>query len=392
MSSRAVAASILGRVIRSGAYSNVLLGTLGGTPDDALVRRLVYGSLRQLPAVDQLIATASHRPLADIQPELLDLLRIATWELHFGDGAPHAAVNEAVQAAHPVAGPSGAGFVNAILRRVGRLEPPDDSDDSIRLAAPRWIVERLSTAWGREEAAEFLLQSQLPAARTVRIRPGAAREGEPIPGIAGAAVVDQTVEAAAVMDPSSVAVGLAVDVAPGHGVLDMAAAPGGKTMHLADQLAGQGFLVAADRHPRRASAARRRLVQAGVDVPWIVADGRRLPFGDATFHRVLLDAPCTGLGTLRRRPEIRHRLDPEAPARAGRMQRQLLESALRVTKSGGMVLYAVCTVFPEETVDVVSGLNAEPPSGLPGRPYGAGWLLAPHLTGTDGMFMSCVRR
>lgn len=387
-----MAASILGRVIRSGAYSNVLLGTLGGTSDDALIRRLVYGSLRQLPAIDQLIATASHRPLADIQPELLDLLRIATWELHFGGGAPHAAVNEAVQAAHPLVGRSGAGFTNAILRRVGRLEPPDGSDDSIRLAAPRWIVERLSTAWGSEEAAEFLLQSQLPAARTVRLRPGAAQQGEPVAGIAGAAVVDQPGEAAVVMDPSSVAVGLAVDVAPGHGVLDMAAAPGGKTMHLADQLAGDGFLVAADRHPRRASAARRRLVQAGVDVPWIVADGRRLPFGDATFDRVLLDAPCTGLGTLRRRPEIRHRLDPEAPARAGRTQRQLLESALRVVKPGGMVLYAVCTVFPEETVGVVSGLNAEPPPGLPGRPAGAGWLLAPHLTGTDGMFLSCVRR
>ncbi|NNF11130.1 MAG: rRNA small subunit methyltransferase B, partial [Acidimicrobiia bacterium] len=118
MSSRATAASILGRVIRTGAYSNVLLGTLGGTPDDALIRRLVYGSLRHLPAIDQLIARASHRPLADIQPELLDLLRIGTWELQFGDGAPHAAVNEAVEAARPVAGRSGAGFVNAILRRV----------------------------------------------------------------------------------------------------------------------------------------------------------------------------------------------------------------------------------------------------------------------------------
>ncbi|MBT8215287.1 MAG: methyltransferase domain-containing protein [Acidimicrobiia bacterium] len=392
MSSRATAASILGRVIRTGAYSNVLLGTLGGTPDDALIRRLVYGSLRHLPAIDQLIARASHRPLADIQPELLDLLRIGTWELQFGDGAPHAAVNEAVEAARPVAGRSGAGFVNAILRRVSRLDSPADSDDEHRLAAPPWIIERLSAAWGREEAAAFLLDSQRPAPRTVRVRPGGGPHGVPIPGIAGAAVADDPGSDAVVMDPSSVAVGLAAGISPGQWVLDLAAAPGGKTMHLADQLAGSGVLVAADAHPRRAASARRRLARAGVDVPWIVADGRRLPLRDATFDRVLLDAPCTGLGTLRRRPEIRHRLNPDAPARAGRLQQQLLESALQVVKPGGMVLYAVCTVFPEETVDVVAELNAAPPPGLPGRPAGKGWLLGPHLTGTDGMFLSCVRR
>jgi 16S rRNA (cytosine967-C5)-methyltransferase len=188
-----------------------------------------------------------------------------------------------------------------------------------------------------------------------------------------------------------VAVGLAVDGQPGLSVLDMAAAPGGKTLHLHDQLQGRGTLIAADRHQRRVLSARRRLRRLNVDLPWLVADGRRLPFAGPTFDRVLLDAPCTGLGTLRRRPEIRHRLQEDAPSRAGELQRELLEAALSVVKPEGFVAYAVCTVFPEETTEVVAGFSAQAPTGLPGRPLGKGWLLGPHLTGSDGMFISLVR-
>ena len=138
-------------------------------------------------------------------------------------------------------------------------------------------------------------------------------------------------------------------------------------------------------------SARRRLLRHGADPSWVVADGRRLPFEASTFDRVLLDAPCTGLGTLRRRPEIRHRLQEDSPARAGELQRELLEAALTVVRRGGVVTYAVCTVFPEETIEVVADLAAEPPTGLPGRPFGKGWLLGPHLTDSDGMFISLVR-
>lgn len=179
-------------------------------------------------------------------------------------------------------------------------------------------------------------------------------------------------------------------------VLDMAAAPGGKTLHLFDQMGGEGSqlkgaLVASDRHERRVVSARSRLRELGAELPWLVADGRRLPVPDKTFDRVLLDAPCTGLGTLRRRPEIRHRLEFGDPARLGGLQHELLTEALRVTRPDGYVVYAVCTVFPEETVDVVAPHRAAPPPELPGRAAGKGWLLAPHLTGSDGMFISVVR-
>jgi 16S rRNA (cytosine967-C5)-methyltransferase len=160
-------------------------------------------------------------------------------------------------------------------------------------------------------------------------------------------------------------------------------------MTAANPAAG-GLLVASDRLERRVVSARRRLRRLGLDLPWLVADGRRLPFPARVFDRVLLDAPCTGLGTLRRRPEIRHRLVREDPHRAGQLQRQLLDEAVRVVRRDGLVVYAVCTVFPEETVDVVAGFQARPPKGLPGRPAGDGWLLGPHLTGSDGMFISLV--
>ncbi len=392
---RAEAAAIVGRVLRSGAYSNVLLGTLGSEPDDRLVRRLVYGTLRQLLAVDQLLEGASSRPLAAIEPGLLDILRVGAWELRFGDGAAHAAVNEAVSIATAGHGKRAGGFVNAVLRSIQRadVELPSGPDDrALALGAAPWMLERLTNAWGEAEAGAFLSSSLEPAARTARRRPGAGDGvGTPVPGIQGAVEVDGELRGLLPMDPSSVAVGWAVAPRPGMTVLDMAAAPGGKTMHLYDQMAGEGILVAADRHRRRVESARGRLEKEGVAIPWVVADGTEPPFAAGTFDRVLLDAPCTGFGTLRRRPEIRHRLTEAAPAAAGALQRRLLEAALELVKPGGFVVYAACTVFAEETTDVVAGRRAEAPTGLPGRPAGNGWLLGPHLTGTDGMFISLVR-
>lgn len=120
------------------------------------------------------------------------------------------------------------------------------------------------------------------------------------------------------------------------------------------------------------------------------ADGRRLPFRTASLDKVLVDAPCTGLGTLRRRPEIRLRVTESDRDRLAALQRSMLDEALRVVRPGGRVVYAVCTVTSAETTDVVSGLPARPPEDLPGRHLEGGLLMAPHLTETDGMFISVV--
>ena len=258
-SPRAVAATFIGRVLRTGAYSNVLLAQIEDTPDGRLTRRLVYGTLRYLLRIDRLLAGASNRPLGDVEPGLLDTLRVATWELRFGDGAPHAAVNEAVNVAQRRIGKPAGGFANAVLRAVQSSDedlPADAPGTALRLGVAPWILERLTAAWGAGDAVEFLTRSLEPAARAGRVRPGAsATGGTAVAGIGDAVVGASPQEGIIAMDPASVAVGSAADISPGMTVLDLAAAPGGKTLHLYDQLAGRGTLIAADLHPRRATSA-----------------------------------------------------------------------------------------------------------------------------------------
>jgi 16S rRNA (cytosine967-C5)-methyltransferase len=214
----------------------------------------------------------------------------------------------------------------------------------------------------------------------------------PVPDISGAFVLSNTSavpDNISIQDGASVAVGLALDPQPGDRILDLAAAPGGKTLHIADRLGSVGLVVASDQNPRRVAGARRRL--AGSPVRWCVADGRRVPFPAACFDRVLLDAPCSGIGTLRRRPEIRFRVSAARIDQLSLLQAEMLEEAMRVVKPGGTVVYSVCTVTPQETLNVIDQLPTEPIAGLPGRAWGSGWLLGPHLTGTDGMFITKIR-
>ena len=219
--------------------------------------------------------------------------------------------------------------------------------------------------------------------------------GKPSPGIAGAYYVDGPVTPGheiTYSDAASTAVGLALGSQPGERVLDMAAAPGGKTLHLWDLAGGEAEVVALDRHRRRLRSAQARLAESGATPIWINGDGRRLPFAEGVFDAVLVDAPCTGLGTLRRRPEIAMRLAEDSPGKLGVQQAKMLAEAWRVTRPRGRIVYSVCTVFPAETVDIVADYPASAPVGLPGRLWGKGLLLAPHVTGTDGMFISRIER
>jgi 16S rRNA (cytosine967-C5)-methyltransferase len=154
-------------------------------------------------------------------------------------------------------------------------------------------------------------------------------------------------------------------------------------MHLTD--AG-GKVVALDRSPKRVLRARGRAGEAG----WMIGDAVNPPLEPGRFDRVLLDAPCSGFGTLRRRPEIRHRVSPARVRELADLQRQMLARALSLLAPGGCLVYSVCTVVPAETVEVVKEWGAHPPEGLPGRVWEAGLLLAPHLTGTDGMFIALI--
>ena len=152
------------------------------------------------------------------------------------------------------------------------------------------------------------------------------------------------------------------------------------------------MIVAMDRNAGRIATAKRRLLRLDADVCWVIGDATTPPFERESFDRILLDAPCTGLGTLRRRPEIRHRLRPESAAEAGHLQRQMLDAAVSLLRPGGRLVYSVCTVTPEETVDVVADIGSHAPENLPGHGIAGGVLLAPHVTGSDGMFIAVIDR
>ena len=400
---RVVAATLLERIIEEGAYSNVLIRT--GTRDlehrDAVfVQRLVYAAIRHLTRIDRTIARYAHRT---IEEDVRNVLRIGVGEILFTDGDDYAAVDSAVEAVRALGSPRAAGFVNGLLRNVVRNGEPElpagTEGEALRFGVPPWMFESLVDAYGTEAATAFLDASNQPAKVGVRDRRGV-QPGTAVEGIAGAFIVDDIGRyrseiadgALAVSDPSSIAVGLALAPRPGDRVADLAAAPGGKTLHLWDLMEGEGMLVAVDRHQRRAATAARRLHRMGVDVPWIVGDAADPPLRPGTFDRVLLDAPCTGLGTLRRRPEIRHRIGPENPAEAGRMQRRMLDAATALLRPGGRLVYSVCTITPDETTRVVDGTGSRPPDELPGLELDGGILLAPHLTGSDGMFIAVIER
>jgi 16S rRNA (cytosine967-C5)-methyltransferase len=392
LSTRALAARTLGRVLNEGAYSNVLVARAepNGNVDHGLYQRLVYEALRHLTGIDEAIERATSRKLERIQPEVLSVIRIGTVEVRYLRRAAHSAVSYAVEAVRELGKPKAAGFVNGVLRSVARsVDDRVPADDY--LGYPLWLYERLEAALG-EDARSFMEASNQPAAMGIRSRNGT--DIGIATGIVGARYMahDDAIGGLVrngsidVIDPASVAVGNALNVEEGDIIADLAAAPGGKTRILADATGPHGLVVACDIHPRRLVSAKKRSSTIE-QIEWVVADAKNPPFGRHTFDKVLLDAPCTGLGTLRRRPEIRHRIDPDAPQSYGSFQRRLLEGALGLVRPGGRLVYSVCTVFPEETTEVVAGLGGHAPLGIEGNLLGDGVLLGPHISGTDGMFI-----
>ena len=396
-STRALAARTLDRVLNAGAYSNVLVANAESTANlnHGLYQRLVYEALRNLAGIDEAISRATPRKLDRIQPEVLSVLRIGTAEVRYMRRAAHIAVHSAVDATRELDKPGATGFVNAVMRSVSRtVDDPVPAD--AYFGYPLWLYDRLEDVFG-DAARSFMEASNQPADTGIRSRDSVERgRGTHIAGgryVVHDDAIGSLVDGGLVdiIDPSSVAVANALDIDPGDVVADLAAAPGGKTRAIADRIGPAGFVVASDIHVRRLMTAQSR--SADMDhVKWVVADAQDPPFRRQAFDKVLLDAPCTGLGTLRRRPEIRHRLDPSAPLAFGALQRTLLEEALGLVRPGGRLVYSVCTVLPEETTDVVAGLGGSAPSGVPGTPCGDGVLLAPHTTGTDGMYIAVFDR
>lgn len=384
-------------MVREGAWTQQALAPVTRALSDIdrkQAEALTFGTIRRLQRIDRGISAAASRDLSKIEPAVLDALRVATFELWFGRAPTAVAVDTGVEVVRSISGRA-AGFANALLRRLAKGEPSLGTGveaRSLELGLPAWLVEDLDRAWGEAETAAFAEASLSDAPVSVRHRPGTPiPDGSLVPGVPDAFVIEAgRLGVHPLQDPSSVAVGHAVRVRPGELVADLAAAPGGKTMHLIDQTATSGFgggqVVAFDSSLKRVLRASRRAPEAF----WMVGDAISPPFKPATFDRVLLDAPCSGFGTLRRRPEIRHRASRSRVEELADLQKRMLAAALGLVKPGGRLVYSVCTVVPAETVEVVSGFGSVPPEGLPGRIWEGGLLLAPHLTGTDGMFIAVI--
>jgi 16S rRNA (cytosine967-C5)-methyltransferase len=385
LQARHLAAEAVGRVIREGAFSNILVETQTSTlhpREAARVKALTYGVLRRVERLDSAIEEGAGRGIGEVDLVLLDRLRVSTFELLYSDLAQPIVVSAGVDLIREIQ-PKAAGFANAVLRRVA--ERGRETEEALDL--PPWLTRALEEAWGDGQAYQFALASAAEPERVVR-GPQGAGVGDEFPGIPGAFSIPPgpIPQGTTVQDAASIAVGNSVAAELGMRVIDLAAAPGGKTSHLLDQVGETGLVIAADSHKRRVSDARRRVPGAC----WVVADANALPFRGATFDRVLLDAPCSGLGTLRRRPEIRFRVTEAEVRRLATRQQGMLERAMDLIGPSGQLVYSVCTVTPEETVQVVAGLGFEPPS-VPGVVWGDGRLLAPHTTGTDGMFVALHR-
>jgi 16S rRNA (cytosine967-C5)-methyltransferase len=308
---------------------------------------------------------------------------------------------------------------------MARLGPPwpEPESDAVALSYPDWIVDVLVAELGAEDARAALVAMNQPPAMTLRVNPRRADTAAVEKAItrAGARVergrlVPEALVVQGVGDPArlpairdglatpqdqaSQAVVAILDAAPGARVADLAAAPGGKATGIAERAGDTGCVVAVDVDPgrtRRIALASARLRLAHVHP--IVADGRVPPLRDGVFERVLVDAPCTGLGVLRRRPDARWRIEPSAVAELAALQRALLQAATALVRPGGLLVYSVCTLTRAETVgiddwaaDNLAGFHAVAPPRDPWVAHGRGALLLPQAAATDGMYVLVQER
>jgi 16S rRNA (cytosine967-C5)-methyltransferase len=384
---RRAAHAVVVRTLADGAYSDrALHGEARDLEprDRALAKQLAFGTVQRRLTLDHVIAAHVDRRL---EPRVRAALQLGLFQLMFLDGvAPHAAIGEAAELAKPSPGHR---LVNAVLRRVQRegVELPSDATPAgaaIRHSHPLWIVELWWDWLGPQATRALLAANNEPAELALRVNAlveydlddvAGRREGEAIvvdgpfdalahPGYAAGAFTPQS--------RASQLVARTVAPAPGERVLDLCAAPGGKTTHLAALMQGEGEVVAVERHPQRARALQATCARMRAANVTVVAADARDHDGAGSFDRVLLDPPCSGLGTLRSHPDLRWRTSPEAIDALAAEQDALLRSARRALAPGGTLVYSVCTLSPREERLVTADVQ---------RTF-------PHTDGTDGFYIA----
>ncbi|WP_341241812.1 transcription antitermination factor NusB [uncultured Nocardioides sp.] len=442
---RKVAFEVLKAVRVQDAYTNLVLPSLlrkhglSGR-DAAFATELASGTLRRRATYDAVLDACTDRPLRKVEAKVLDALRLGAHQLLAMRVPQHAAISTTVDLVRSEVGPGAGGFANAVLRKVSQqdldawlaeLAPARGTDpvghDALVHSHPAWVVEALGAALegggAGDEVGDLLAADNVAPAVTLVARPGRSTRdelpGEPTPysphgvvlGSGDPGQVPAVAEGrAGVQDEGSQLVAVALADAPLEGPdehwLDLCAGPGGKSALLAALAAGRGAdLLAVERQPHRAELVRRALAGADGVRGVLTADGTRPPLVAGSFDRVLVDAPCTGLGALRRRPESRWRRRPDDLDVLVDLQRRLLASALDLVRPGGLVLYATCSPVLAETREVVTAtlgsvagselVDLGPQhAGVPGAegPMAGTVQLWPHRHRTDAMFMALLRR
>ncbi len=378
--------------VERGAHAEDLLAELAPEQDSdrRLAWHLALGVLRRVGSLDAVLARVAGRPVHKIDPPARAALRLGLFELHHSRTADHAAVDQAVELCRTLGGGRATGFVNAVLRKAGKLPLPTDP----WLEVPPWLRKRLEPTFS-PWVARFADAPPLcgvwrdaPVADLDTVPARAA--GVEVPGafqvVDTAGAVDALPGFAEgawwVMDPAAVAVADLVQAAPGQRVLDACAAPGGKSLRLASQGAD---VVAVDLEPHRLALVDQSAARTGLAVQTLAHDWLSGPAPDlGLFDAVLVDAPCTGLGTLRRHPEIRWRRQPTDPAAMALRQRRILAAAAQHVAPGGRLVYAVCSPMPEEGQAVADSLR--------GWTVQQRWATAPPLDEEDAFSAFVLQR
>jgi 16S rRNA (cytosine967-C5)-methyltransferase len=406
---RRAAFAVVRRVFEQGAYADrALHGEARGLDarERALAMQLAFGTVQRRLTLDHIIEQLA-RPVAELDARTLAALRLGLYQLVFLDGAaPHAVVAESVELAKGSSG--GHKLVNAVLRRATREPPVLPADDTPAGAAiahsyPPWLVELWWERFGAEDARALLRAGNEPGELALRANTLVTTRDElaaalPVPTTpAGDALPEGLVvegrfdahahelwQAGAYVAQSraSMLVARALDPQPGERVLDLCAAPGGKTTHLAALMENRGEIVAVERHAGRAGALRRtceRVRAANVEVS--VADAAQFTTAEP-FDRVLVDPPCSGLGTLQGHPDLRWRSSPEAIERLAETQSAILRAGVAALRPGGTLVYSTCTLSPRENEEQAAGAGLRVESER---------LVLPHRDRTDGFYIARMR-
>jgi 16S rRNA (cytosine967-C5)-methyltransferase len=425
---------VIRRVFERGAYADrALVGEAEGlTPRDrALATALVYGTVQRRATLDHVASRLASRPLTQLDPPVISALRLGLFQLLFLDGiAVHAAVNESVELVK-LQRRGGATFVNAVLRRAVRDGPAlvrqltDDTpaNAAVMHSVPVWLAEQWWRELGPDQARALMRRINDPAqsalrVNTLRATVGDVAAGLPVPALpvhelpealvlGGAfdARSSQLFHEGRIMPQSraSMAVGRILRPEPGERVLDLCAAPGAKTTHLAALMDDRGEIVAVERNSSRAAALRRTCTRMGAESVRVEVGDATVRRSDASYDRVLVDPPCSGLGTLQSRPDLRWRASPESIAELAVLQRRILETGAAAAGRGAVLVYSVCTISSAESQGVVDEFlrehrEFEVDDLQQAFPQWRHPLIERHLQllpdrdGTDGFFIARLRR